>query len=98
VDVISRKTIRRFARLHADAAGELIRWIQVARRATWRGLAEVRQTFPDADQVRNLLIFNIRHNVYRLIVKVDYRANLLMLKELLTHSQYDKGDWKKWAR
>lgn len=53
--------------------------------------------FPDADQFRSLLIFNVRHNRYRLIVKVDYRANLIMVKEFLTHSHYTKGDWKKWA-
>ncbi len=40
------------------------------------------------DQYRSLLIFNIRHNYYRLIVKVDYRAKLLMVKEFLTHKEY----------
>ena len=43
-------------------------------------------------------MFNIRHNKYRLIVKVDYRANLLMVKAFLTHKQYERGEWKKWAR
>ena len=54
--------------------------------------------FPDADQYRSLLSFNIRHNYYHLIVKVDYRAKLLMVKEFLTHKEYTRGDWKKWAR
>jgi len=58
----------------------------------------VRQEFPDADQFKSLLIFNIRHNRYRLIVKVDYRAKLLMVKEFLTHNAYTRGDWKRWAR
>jgi mRNA-degrading endonuclease HigB of HigAB toxin-antitoxin module len=55
-------------------------------------------TFRMADQFKSLLIFNIRHNYYRLIVKVDYRARLLMVKEFLTHRQYTRGDWKKWSR
>jgi mRNA interferase HigB len=58
----------------------------------------VRKAFTDADQYRSLLIFNFRHNAYRLIVKVDYRANLLMVKTFLTHKEYDREDWKKWAR
>jgi len=33
-----------------------------------------------------------------LIAKVDYRANLLMVKEFLTHTQYTKGAWKKWVQ
>ena len=51
----------------------------------------------DADQYKSLLIFNVRHNTYRLIVKVDYRAKLLMVKAFLTHKEYDREGWKKWA-
>ena len=54
--------------------------------------------FLDADQYKNLLIFNIRHNTYRLVVKVDYWARLLMIKAFLTHKQYERDGWKKWAR
>jgi mRNA interferase HigB len=53
--------------------------------------------FADTDQVGRLLIFNIRRNVYRLIVKVDFRSKLLMVKDLLTHKEYDRGGWKKWC-
>jgi mRNA interferase HigB len=98
VNVISVATIRSHAADHEDAAGELMRWIKTAKHASWRDLNEVRQHFPDADQYKSLLIFNIRHNRYRLIVKVDYRAKLLMIKEFLPHKDYTRGDWKKWAR
>lgn len=96
--MISLRTIRRFAAAHPEAADELIRWYRVASKARWNSLVDVRSTFPHADQFRSLLIFNIRHNAYRLIAKADYRANLVMVKELLTHSEYDRGNWKKWAR
>lgn len=98
VNVISSTTIKRYAARHADAAEELLRWTKAASHAVWRDLGEVRLHFPDADQYKSLLIFNIRHNHYRLIVKVDYRAKLLMVKEFLTHKEYDRGGWKKWAR
>jgi mRNA interferase HigB len=98
VNVISVATIRSHAAVHEDAAGELMRWIKTAKHASWRDLNEVRQHFPDADQYKSLLIFNIRHNRYRLIVKVDYRAKLLMIKEFLPHKDYTRGDWKRWAR
>ena len=54
--------------------------------------------FSDADQYKNFLIFNIRHHTYRLVVKVDYRARLLMIKAFLTHKQYERDGWKKCAR
>ena len=84
--------------LHADSAEELLRWNKTASHAIWGYLQEVRQLFPDADQYKSLLIFNIRRNHYRLIVKVDYRAKLLMVKEFLNHKEYTRGGWKKWAR
>jgi mRNA interferase HigB len=69
----------------------------VSKKAAWKDLADVRGDFKDADQFGRVLIFNVRHNTYRLIAKVDYRSKLLMVKDLLTHKEYDKGAWKKWA-
>ena len=96
--MISSTTIKRFAALHADGAAELLRWNKAASQAVWRDINEVRLQFPDTDQYKTLLIFNIRHNYYRLIVKVDYRAKLLMVKEFLSHNEYTRGGWKKWGR
>jgi len=98
LNVISSAAIKRYAALHADATEELLRWNKAASHAVWRDVHEVRVHFPNADQYKSLLIFNIRHNHYRLIVKVDYRAKLLMVKEFLTHKEYTRGGWKKWAR
>ncbi len=95
MNVIGARAIKRFAALHAEAADELMRWHKTASRSNWRGLVEVRHFFPDADQFKSLLIFNIRHNRYRLIVKVDYRAKLLMIKQFLSHDEYIRGEWKR---
>ena len=96
--MISATTIKKYAALHADASEELLQWTKAASHAVWRDFNEVGLLFPDADQYKSLLIFNIRHNYYRLIVKVDYRAELLMVKEFLTHQEYTRGGWEKWAR
>lgn len=97
LNVISSMTLRKYAAVHVDAAEELMRWNKMARHAIWRNFSDVRQHVPDADQYKSLLIFNVRHNNYRLIVKVDYRAKLLMVKEFLNHKEYERGGWKKWA-
>ena len=47
-------------------------------------------------QYRDLAIFNIRGNMYRLIVKMVFRKKRIYVKEFLTHAEYDKGAWKKW--
>ncbi len=58
---------------------------------------DVRADFPSADQVGDALVFNVRHNRYRLIVVAVYRVQKLYVKALLTHKEYDREEWKKWA-
>jgi HigB_toxin, RelE-like toxic component of a toxin-antitoxin system len=48
------------------------------------------ETYPATDMVGDLAIFNI--------CGTRYRAKLLMIKEFLTHQEYTRGGWKKWAR
>jgi mRNA interferase HigB len=62
-----------------------------------RGLSLLLKGFPNADQVGEALVFNIRANRYRLIATVFYPARTIYLKALLTHKEYDREEWKKWA-
>lgn len=88
-----RRRILEFAKQHADADTELRTWFAISGRAEWKDLADVRGNFTDADQVGRVLVFNVRHNTYRLIMKVDYRSELLMVKQFLTHKEYGRGKW-----
>jgi mRNA interferase HigB len=81
----------------SDVREESIAWYKVARLAQWNSLQDVRRDFPDADQVGSVLIFNIRGNRYRLIVFEVFAKNKLYVKALLTHKEYDREEWKKWA-
>lgn len=56
---------------------------------------EVRQTYPSADFVDPYTVFNIKGNAYRLIVKIEYKWQIVFVKDLLNHADYDKGGWKK---
>ena len=79
------------------AADEAIAWYGVARASDWASLSDVRRDCPDADLVGHVLIFNLRHNRYRLIVRVSFRMKTLFVKALLTHKEYDRQEWKRWA-
>ncbi len=41
-----------------------------------------------------LTVFNIKGNHYRLIVRLRYDIQIIFIKRLLTHAEYDWGDWK----
>ena len=98
VHVISRPQLLGAAREHPDAAGWLRAWWTLASKAEWSQLADVREQYPSADQVKRCLIFDARGNNYRLICRVSWRnkwsGGTLLVKHFLTHAQYDRELWK----
>lgn len=93
--VISKKKLREFWELHPDAYKPLDNWYRVAAKAAWRSIAEVRVAFPHADAVYHCTVFNIGGNKYRLIVEIKYDKQVIYVKHVLTHKDYDQGAWKK---
>lgn len=92
--IISYKRIREFSAKHADCRDALDNWFRVAKKASWSNLVEVQSVFPKAEAVGNFTVFNIKGNTYRLIVSIDYEKQLIFIKYVLTHAEYDKGTWK----
>ncbi len=87
----------KLAKRHPETLPVIEKWHKVSKRAQWNGLHEVRAAFPSADQVGTLLVFDILGGNYRLIVRVSYTGKCIWVKELLTHTEYDRKEWMKWA-
>lgn len=92
--IISQRRIRDYSAQRPDCRSALASWYRIAKAATWNNLAEVRRDFPHADAVGNKTVFNIRGNTYRLITAIHYNKHRVHIRELLTHAEYDRGDWK----
>lgn len=92
--VISYRRLREFTEKHADSRDALDDWYRIAVKASWSNLVEVQTVFPKAEAVSNFTVFNIKGNRYRLIVSIDYEGQLIYLKYVLTHAEYDKEQWK----
>ena len=100
VRVISLKPLREFWQRHADAEEPLRLWYKTATGAEWSNLQEVRQAYPHADGVRTaggdtLTVFNIGGNKYRLIARIRYDYQLVNVRAVLTHEEYDEDKWKE---
>jgi mRNA interferase HigB len=93
--IIAESRLKRMAEEHGDCVNQVATWIRVVRTARWQSLVDVRRTYPHADLVGDLTVFNIKGNDYRLIVGMDYRWGRVYIKHLLTHAEYDKGEWKE---
>lgn len=92
--VISRKRLKEFWGRHKDARGALEEWFKVASGAAWQSLPEVRRVYPHADAVGDCTVFNVRGNNYRIITKIYYRHQTILVRAVLTHAEYDKDEWK----
>ena len=90
--MVSRRGLLGLAARHAGTLEPLLAWFRLTRKAQWHGLQEVREDLPSADQVSDVLIFNIKGNHYRLITRVNYVGQRVFVKALLTHSEYDRKE------
>ncbi len=98
--VISLKPLREFWARHADAKEPLRAWYKTVLEAEWKSLQGARATYPHTDGVETeygetLTVFNIGGNKYRLIARIRYEYQLVNVRFVLTHAEYNKGKWKE---
>lgn len=92
--IISRKRLVKFWSEYPDAKEPLDVWYRMTQKARWKNLAETRQSYPHADLYKECTIFNIGGNKYRLISKIYYEDQTLLIRFVLTHPDYDREKWK----
>jgi mRNA interferase HigB len=93
--VISKKAWKDAVAADPALESPISEWYKVASSASWQNLMDVRKTYSHADFVDPYTVFNIKGNNYRLVVKIEYRWQLIFVKHLLTHAEYERGGWKK---
>ena len=96
--VISWRAIREFLVAHPEdrsAADAFARWYDLVRNNHFPNFSAVRRTFPTADLVGDLVVFNIRGHQYRLVARFLYEKRRVYIRRVLTHAEYDRGDWKE---
>ncbi len=54
----------------------------------------MQKTFKSAEAVGRFTVFNICGNKYRLIVRIDYAKQIIWIRNILTHAEYDTEEWK----
>lgn len=93
--IISRKALRQFWERHPDSESPLSRWFKIVQHTNFRNLEELRAAFPTADQVGDLIVFNIGGGKYRLITSIHFNRGKVYIRNVLTHREYDRGAWKR---
>ncbi|MBI4558174.1 MAG: type II toxin-antitoxin system HigB family toxin [Candidatus Hydrogenedentes bacterium] len=93
--VISRKALRRFWDPHPESEVPLVRWFKIMRHTDFETFGELRAVFPSADKVADWIVFNVGGNKFRLITSVHFNRGKVYIRHVLTHRDYDRGNWKQ---
>ena len=94
--VIAKKILRDFWLSHPDCEQQLKAWFQEASDSLWKSPKDIKKEYPSASFLEdNRVVFNIKGNHYRLIVKVNYAYGMIWIRFIGTHAQYDKVDATK---
>lgn len=92
--IITRRRLVNFWRIHPEARASLQHWFAIVRKTDYASFAALRATFPSADQVNRLTVFNIGGNKFRLIAAIHYNRKKVYIRHVLTHAEYDRGSWR----
>ncbi len=91
--VITLSTLKNFCVKHKDADQPLRAWYEEAVNASWTQPTDIKAQYANASILKNRrVVFNIKGNDFRLVVAISYKLQLVFIKFLGTHAQYDKVD------
>ena len=91
--VISRKALSSFWEKHRDAEQPLKAWFHECKCAHWKSFTEIKSRYRSADNLTgHRVVFNIKGNTYRLIVRIHYNTQIVFIRFIGTHAEYDKID------
>ena len=92
--VIARSAIREFLDSHstyADSKEPLEAWFHHTRKADWSTPAGLKQELRHASILQDgRVVFNIAGNKYRLVAQINYKQQIVYIRFIGTHKQYDE--------
>ena len=95
--IIAFNTLREFWKQpeYEDSETSLRSWYHEAKKSQWKNSNELKQQYRIASIVGDeRVVFNIKGNTYRLVVSIDYEFQVMYIRFIGTHKQYDKIDAK----
>jgi mRNA interferase HigB len=91
--VIAVATLRTFWKRHPDAEQPLKAWFEEATSASWNQPSDIKERYRSASILKNRrVVFNIKGNDYRLVVAIAYKLQVVYVKFVGTHKEYDAVD------
>jgi len=93
--IIAKKTLRAFWVSYPDAEDPLLAWFREVEKEDWSNPAQIKEKYGSVSFVGDRVVFNIKGNDYRLVVKINYPRRIVYVRFVGTHKEYDKIDVKE---
>jgi mRNA interferase HigB len=94
--IIARRTLREFIdslagrRDQPAVKAALDAWFDEVKKARWKSTADLKRSYGTASIVTaERIVFNIKGNAYRLVVAVDFEKEIVWIKWIGSHRDYD---------
>jgi mRNA interferase HigB len=90
--VIAKSRLRNYwnKRQYREAEQQLRAWYDEIRKGSWKNFNELKRDYPTASIVgNNRVVFNIKGNAFRLIIKFEFKMNAVFIRFFGTHKEYD---------
>lgn len=93
--VIGKDKLEKFFKKHADSKSALIAWHRDAIDSSWNTPQDIKNRYRSADFLSdNKVIFNIKGNNYRLVIRVRYQNGIAVILWVGTHAEYNKENFR----
>lgn len=91
--VIAKRVLREFWERHPDSEQQLKAWYAEAKNTVWHAPADIKAKYGTASILKDSrVVFNICGNKVRLAVKINYPHQVMYIRFVGTHEQYDAID------
>jgi mRNA interferase HigB len=94
--IFAKSTLRQFWEKYPDSEQYLKTWYDTAMSSDWKTPVDVKKSYSNASILKDSrIVFNIKGNTYRLIVKVNFEKRWIFIRFIGTQVEYDKIDANK---
>jgi len=91
VDVVGREVLEQFKRKHPDVQSQVDSWLLEVEEAVWKTLQDITKRYKSASILsENRVVFNLKGNRYRLLVRAACRTGKIIVLKAGTHAEYDR--------
>jgi mRNA interferase HigB len=94
--IISRKRLRDYWEQHKEVQKALEAWYADVKNSVWHNTSEIKTIYQTASFLEdNRVVFNICGNNYRIVVRINYDYQLVYIRFVGSHTEYDRIDATK---